>query len=93
MPLPSIPSSGASAKRDLTDAEFAELDELLAATPKPLEALDAVMLDGFLCGVLVQPVLMDEAQWLPFVFDADGQPLQHPAHKEHGHRLGEGEYE
>jgi uncharacterized protein len=75
MTLPSIPSSGASAKRDLTDTEFAELDELLAATPKPLEALDAVMLDGFLCGVLVQPVLLDEAQWLPFVFDADGQPL------------------
>jgi uncharacterized protein len=75
MTLTSIPHSGTAAKRDLTDAEFAELDELLTATPKPLEALDAVMLDGFLCGVLVQPVLMDEGQWLPFVFDADGQPL------------------
>jgi uncharacterized protein len=75
MTLTSIPHSGTAAKRDLTDAEFAELDELLAATPKPLEALDAVMLDGFLCGVLVQPVLMEQAQWLPFVFDADGQPL------------------
>ena len=75
MNLPPIPSSGSSAKRDLTDAEFAELDELLAATPKPLEALDAVMLDGFLCGVLVQPVLLDSSLWLPFVFDADGQPL------------------
>jgi uncharacterized protein len=75
MTVPSIPSSGATAKRDLTDAEFAELDELLAATPAPLEALDAVMLDGFLCGVLVQPVLLDATQWLPFVFDADGEPL------------------
>jgi uncharacterized protein len=75
MNLPHIPRSGSTVKRDLTDAEFAELDELLAATPAPLEALDVVMLDGFLCGVLVQPVLLDAAQWLPFVFDADGQAL------------------
>lgn len=69
-----IPSAGHPG-RDLTDAEFAELDDLLQATPEPLEALDAVMLDGFLCGVLVQPVLLEPAQWLPWVFDADGQPL------------------
>lgn len=75
MSLSPIPSSGAHVKRDLTDAEFAELDELLAATPKPLEALDAVMLDGYLCGVLVQPVLLKTEEWLPFIFDANGQPL------------------
>ncbi|WP_280153771.1 UPF0149 family protein [Piscinibacter sp. XHJ-5] len=61
--------------RDLTDAEFAELDELLAATPEPLEPCDAVMLDGFLCGVLVQPVLLAAETWLPHVFDFEGQPL------------------
>lgn len=61
--------------RDLTDAEFAELDDLLVATPDPLEPCDAVMLDGFLCGVLVQPVLLEPAVWLPHVFDFDGQPL------------------
>ena len=61
--------------RDLTDAEFAELDELLAATPEPLEPLDAVMLDGYLCGVLVQPVLLEPATWLAHVFDFDGRPL------------------
>ena len=61
--------------RDLTDAEFEELDELLAATPEPFEPLDAVMLDGYLCGVLVQPVLLETAAWLPHVFDFDGQPL------------------
>ena len=66
---------GRVAVRDLTDAEFAELDELLAATPEPLEPLDVVMLDGYLCGVLVQPVLLDSAQWLPPVFDLDGRPL------------------
>jgi len=61
--------------RDLTDAEFEELDKLLAATPEPFEPLDAVMLDGYLCGVLVQPVLIEVDAWLPHVFDFDGQPL------------------
>jgi uncharacterized protein len=61
--------------RDLSDAEFAELDELLAATPEPLEPLDAVMLDGYLCGVIVQPVLLEPATWLAHVFDHEGRPL------------------
>jgi uncharacterized protein len=64
-----------TAHQDLTDAEFAELDDLLAATPEPLQPVDAVMLDGFLCGVIVQPVLLEAATWLPHVFDFDGQPL------------------
>ncbi len=64
-----------SAHSDLTDAEFAELDELLAATPEPLQPVDSVMLDGFLCGVLVQPLLLEPAAWLPHVFDFDATPL------------------
>jgi uncharacterized protein len=67
--------SKASSPQDLSDAEFAELDELLAATPEPLEPLDVVMLDGYLCGVLVQPVLLAPATWLPHVFDLDATPL------------------
>ncbi|MEO8278317.1 MAG: UPF0149 family protein [Ideonella sp.] len=75
-PTSVIPStSSATAMRDLSDAEFAALDDLLAATPPPLEPLDVVMLDGFLCGLLVQPVLIETAQWLPAVFDLDGRPL------------------
>lgn len=61
--------------RDLTDAEFAELADLLAATPEPYAPLDVVVLDGFLCGVLVQPVLIEPAVWLPYVFDSGGEPL------------------
>lgn len=61
--------------KDLSDAEFAELDELLAATPEPLEPVDVVMLDGYLCGVIVQPVLLQPATWLPHVFDFEGTPL------------------
>lgn len=71
---PSRPPSPPPA-HDLTDAEFAELDELLAETPEPLEPLDTVMLDGYLCGVIVQPVLLEPATWLAHVFDFDGRPL------------------
>ena len=52
---------------------------MLAAVPEPLEPLDAVMLDGFLCGVIVQPRADRADEWLPFVFDAGG------------HRWGEAE--
>lgn len=64
-----------SIAHDLSDAEFAELDDLLAATPEPLNPLDASMLDGYLCGVLVQPRLIPTDEWLPPIFDYDGQPL------------------
>jgi uncharacterized protein len=69
----------AAAASDLSDAEFAELDALLADVPEPLEPLDVVMLDGFLCGVIVQPRLIEADEWLPYVFDAGG------------HRWGEAE--
>lgn len=67
------PSAGAT--RDLSDAEIAELDELLSRTPEPLVPLDVSMLDGYLCGVLVQPVLLNPEQWLPAIFDAGGGAL------------------
>jgi uncharacterized protein len=60
---------------DLNDAELEELQGLLAQTPEPFEPLDVVMLDGFLCGVIVQPVLLESGTWLPHVFDFDAQPL------------------
>jgi len=75
---PSRPPVAASAQ-DLNDAEFAELDELLAGVPEPLEPLDVVMLDGFLAALVVQPELIDVERWLPHVFDAGG------------HRWGEAE--
>ena len=80
-PSESPPSRGAVAAsaQDLSDAEFLELDELLAGIPEPLEPLDVVMLDGFLCGVIVQPTLLDADAWLPYAFDAGG------------HRWGEAE--
>lgn len=58
---------------DLTQAELQELDDLLAASPEPLEALDVVSLDGYLCAVLVQPRLIAESDWLLPILDTDGR--------------------
>ncbi|AWI52425.1 prepilin peptidase [Aquabacterium olei] len=58
----------------LTDAEINEIDELLAAVPAPYETVDAVILDGYLAGVLVQPVMLEPEQWLPPIFGTEGMP-------------------
>jgi uncharacterized protein len=55
----------------LTDADLDRLDELLAGAPAPLQPLDVVALDGFLCGVLVQPQRIGLAQWLPAALDVE----------------------
>ncbi|MEQ1806522.1 MAG: YecA family protein [Burkholderiaceae bacterium] len=59
----------------VSDAEREELQVLLDSVPAPLEPLDVSMLDGFLCGVLVQPSAVPAAQWLPWVTDIDGRRL------------------
>jgi uncharacterized protein len=58
----------------LTDGEIEELDALLAGLPTPLEPLEATSLDGYLCGVLLQPVAVPAARWLPIVYDVDARP-------------------
>jgi uncharacterized protein len=59
----------------LSDREIDELQALLDAVPGPLEPLDVSSLDGFLCGVIVQPTAIAPARWLRFVTDADGRAL------------------
>jgi len=58
-----------------SEREIDELQDLLDAVPAPLEALDVATLDGFLCGVIVQPRRIVPERWLPFVTDGDGRPL------------------
>jgi uncharacterized protein len=58
----------------LTDAEIERLQDLLQALPEPLEPLDTTALDGFLCGVLLQPKAVPAEAWLPFISDVDGRP-------------------
>jgi len=57
------------------DREIDELQALLESVPAPFEALDVSSLDGFLCGVIVQPTVVAPARWLAFVTDIDGRAL------------------
>jgi uncharacterized protein len=63
--------------RDLSDIEIAELedrlDEIAAAAPE-LAPLNVSAIDGYLCGVLLQPQPVPEASWLPRLADEQGRP-------------------
>ena len=52
---------------------MAALTALLDGLPDTLDPLDVVMLDGYLCGVLLQPRPVAEARWLAHVVDLDGR--------------------
>jgi uncharacterized protein len=58
----------------LDDAALARLQTLLDELPAPLEPLDIAALDGFLCGVLLQPQTVPAERWLPWVSDLEGRP-------------------
>lgn len=58
-----------------SEREIDELQKLLDAVPAPLDPLDVSSLDGFLCGVIVQPRRVARERWLPYVTDADGGAL------------------
>lgn len=59
----------------LDERDIDELQAALDRVPTPLEPLDVSMVDGFLCGVLLQPQPVPESQWLPHLSDADGRAL------------------
>jgi len=58
---------------DLDERVLADLQKLLDAVPQPFEPLDVSMLDGYLCGVLLQPKPVPASQWLRHVHDVDGR--------------------
>lgn len=57
----------------LGEQDIERLQALLDALPAPLEPLDVSMLDGYLCGVLLQPKRVPESAWFPLVLDVDGR--------------------
>lgn len=59
----------------LGEADLAALQQALERLPAPLEPLEVDMLDGFLCGVLLQPQPVPVERWWPHVTDVDGRPL------------------
>ncbi|KPF60213.1 hypothetical protein D621_01920 [beta proteobacterium AAP51] len=58
----------------LSDADIQQLESQLDALPEPLQPLDISALDGYLCGVLLQPRRVAAEKWQRFVVDVDGQP-------------------
>ena len=66
----------------LTEADLARLQTLLDALPAPLEPLDVSMLDGYLCGVLLQPDAVALERWLPPLLDTEGRPVSAPVDDE-----------
>lgn len=58
---------------DAPAADLAALQTLLDGLPADYEAMDVVVIDGWLCGVLLQPVPVPEARWLPPVIDFEGR--------------------
>lgn len=77
--MPAAPTS------PLDERDLDQLQALLDAVPAPLEPLDVLSLDGFLCGLLVQPKAVPAAQWLPHVSDVDGRalPANYPVDRLH----------
>ena len=73
--LAASPAPRRRAVQPLSDRELDELQALLDRVPAPLEPLDVSMLDGFLCGVLLQPRSVPAARWLPHITDVDGRAL------------------
>ncbi len=57
----------------LGEADIERLQALLDTVPAPLEPLDVCALDGYLCGVLLQPRPPAVADWLAGVLDLDGR--------------------
>jgi len=70
---PQAPTGNLS--QPLSNAEIAELDELLASVPEDRDPHDVAMLDGFLTGVVLQPDAVLPSAWLPLVFDAEGREV------------------
>jgi len=59
----------------LDEQEIGLLQDQLDRVPDPLLPLDVSAVDGFLCGVLLQPHDIGPGQWLPCITDVEGRSL------------------
>lgn len=55
--------------------ELQQLQDLLDQVPEPLAPLDVSALDGFLCGLLLQPNDIEPRNWLPCITDVEARAL------------------
>lgn len=79
---PTPPTASARPLQPLSEREFDELQILLDRVPAPFEPLDICALDGYLCGVLLQPKRLSVGRWWPHVVDVDGRALPPSANLE-----------
>jgi uncharacterized protein len=75
----STPAGRGPALTPLADAEIERLQGLLDQLPQHGSAPDVTLLDGYLCGVLLQPQRIPEVDWMPAVFDLDATADPRPA--------------
>lgn len=71
---PAMSAPSHRAPETLSEADLERLQALLDALPAPLEPLDVSMLDGYLCGVLLQPEPVPLSAWLPPLLDMNWEP-------------------
>ena len=71
----------------LDDAALERLQKLLDDLPEALQPLDVSALDGYLCGVLLQPRPVPAERWLRHVADLDGHAAQPGAATDELHAL------
>lgn len=65
----------------LSEADLERLQALLDTLPPPLEPLDVSMLDGYLCGVLLQPEAVPLERWLPPLLDIHSESPSAPGER------------
>lgn len=75
----STPAGRSPALTPLADADIERLQGLLDQLPQHGSAPDVTLLDGYLCGVLLQPQRIPEVDWMPAVFDLDATADPRPA--------------
>ena len=61
----------------MNDDDIDALRRALDDLPPPLEPLDVMAVDGYLCGVLLQPRAVSDARWQPRIIDVDGRAPPH----------------
>jgi uncharacterized protein len=71
----SNPSRPDAIDAPLGNDDVESLQSMLDSVPAPLEPLDVSSLDGFLCGVLLQPHDVPPQQWLRYVLDIEGRAV------------------
>ncbi len=81
----SIKPSTGTGSGPLDEEEIGQLQGQLDRVPSPLQPLDVSAVDGFLCGVLLQPHEIEPGRWLPCITDVDGRslPAGFDAHRLH----------